>query len=73
MMWLANPILMTLLLALPTVLITFICYSICTAEPIDEDAEYPDSDEEEDDEGDRDGPKIEEIEDEDPSGHKKTE
>nr|XP_054748439.1 protein disulfide-isomerase TMX3-like [Lytechinus pictus] len=72
MMWLANPILMTLLLALPTVLITFICYSICTAEPMDEDAEFQDS-EEEDEEREQDGPKIEEILDEDPSGHQKTE
>ncbi|XP_071480016.1 protein disulfide-isomerase TMX3-like [Diadema antillarum] len=77
MMWLGQPILMTLLIALPTILISFICYSICTAEPIDEDADIRDSeDEEEDDdpnEADKDGKMIEEVGETNPSGHQKTE
>ena len=75
MMWLEHPIMMTLLLVLPTLLISFICYSICTAEPLDEDAEYPDSEEEGAEEGADEGeekPPVEEVGGGD-DGHEKTE
>lgn len=35
-MWSAQPILTTLLLGLPSILMTFVCYSLCTAEPAEE-------------------------------------
>lgn len=35
-MWTAQPILTSLLLGLPSILMTFVCYSLCTAEPAEE-------------------------------------
>ncbi|XP_033110984.1 protein disulfide-isomerase TMX3-like [Anneissia japonica] len=49
--WKAQPVIISLVIILPGFLITFICYTICTSETIDEDIE--DSDFEEDEDGDK--------------------
>ncbi|XP_006820406.1 protein disulfide-isomerase TMX3-like [Saccoglossus kowalevskii] len=47
--WLEHPIITTLIVTVPSIMITFMCYTICTAETYDEDAMDEDEDEEYDD------------------------
>ncbi|XP_038069429.1 protein disulfide-isomerase TMX3-like [Patiria miniata] len=73
-LWMANPILTTGLLVVPSFLVIFICYSIWSADPYDEDNLPPDSEDE--DEEEKDGPEIDEekiTELDDGSGHIKSE
>ncbi|XP_071958662.1 protein disulfide-isomerase TMX3-like isoform X2 [Antedon mediterranea] len=59
--WKAQPVIISLVIILPGFLITFICYTICTSETIDEDMQDSDFDEEDE----RDEPENKEIKKED--------